>query len=187
MEKHLGWAHKLGGVEPLWISKVGLTVLARLMESQLWHQPTSSVGGGLCLPWCQTFQSLPVYHWSPSRCCLRAGTQRELVWEGESMCGFPKMNCLGLQQHPPLTQSLLVVGTYLPGTRILGWGPGVGLGLLTHEIHFPNFSLHGCGASPFRVRTPPTSLDGCGFFNSIVVRFHWTWFLMFLSDGCSIF
>ena len=47
MEKQLEWAHKLGGLEPLGISKVSQTVLARLMESQIWHQPTSSVGGGL--------------------------------------------------------------------------------------------------------------------------------------------
>ena len=46
MEKQLGWAGKLGGAEPLWISKVGHTVLARLMGSQIWHQPTSFVGGG---------------------------------------------------------------------------------------------------------------------------------------------
>ena len=37
----------MGGVEPLWISKVGHTVLAKLMESQIWHQPIVSVGGGL--------------------------------------------------------------------------------------------------------------------------------------------
>ena len=48
MEKQLGWAHKLGGMEPLRISKVGHTVLvARLMESPTWHQSTCSVGGGL--------------------------------------------------------------------------------------------------------------------------------------------
>ena len=46
MEKQLGWAHKLG-LEPLWISKVGHTVLARLMESQIWHQLACSVVGGL--------------------------------------------------------------------------------------------------------------------------------------------
>ena len=37
----------LDGVEPLWICKVGHTVLARLMESQIWHQPAGSVGGEL--------------------------------------------------------------------------------------------------------------------------------------------
>ena len=47
MEKQFGWAHKSGGAEPLGISKVGQTVLARLMESQILHQFASSVGGFL--------------------------------------------------------------------------------------------------------------------------------------------
>ena len=46
MEKQLGLACKLGGAESLGISKVGQTVLARLMESQIWHQLASSVGEG---------------------------------------------------------------------------------------------------------------------------------------------
>ena len=46
-EKQFGWARKLGGVGSLWISKVGYTVLARLMESQILYQPTGSVRGGL--------------------------------------------------------------------------------------------------------------------------------------------
>ena len=33
MEKQRGWAHKLGGVESLGISKADQTVLASLMES----------------------------------------------------------------------------------------------------------------------------------------------------------
>ena len=47
MEKQLGWAYKLSGVEPLWISKAGHTVLAMLIESQIWQEPISSVGAGL--------------------------------------------------------------------------------------------------------------------------------------------
>ena len=43
MEKQLGWACKLGGAESLGISKEGQTVLARLMESQIWHQLANSV------------------------------------------------------------------------------------------------------------------------------------------------
>ena len=43
MEKHLGCPCKLGGVESLGISKVGQTVLARLLESQIWLQLASSV------------------------------------------------------------------------------------------------------------------------------------------------
>ena len=91
------------------------------------------------------------------------------------MCEFFKTNCLGLQKFLPLIQSLLalqpeVVGTYLPGIRILGRGPGVDLGLLSHEISLPNFYPYGYGTSLFLICAPPTSLDGCSFFNSIVVR-----------------
>ena len=40
------WKSSLGAAEFLGISKEGQTVLARLMESQIWYQLTSSVGGG---------------------------------------------------------------------------------------------------------------------------------------------
>ena len=43
MQKQLVWGCKLDGVEPLGISKAGQTVLARLMESQIWHQLADSV------------------------------------------------------------------------------------------------------------------------------------------------
>ena len=46
MGKQLGWAHKLGGAESQGISKAGQTVLARLMESHIWHQLAGSVAGG---------------------------------------------------------------------------------------------------------------------------------------------
>ena len=46
MEKHLVWAYKLDGAESLRISKVGHTVLARLMESQIRHQLAGSVWAG---------------------------------------------------------------------------------------------------------------------------------------------
>ena len=45
-EKQLGWADKLGGADSQGISRVGQTVLARWMESQIWHQFASSVGEG---------------------------------------------------------------------------------------------------------------------------------------------
>ena len=44
MEKQLRWAQKWVGVESVGIFTVGQTVLARLMESQIWHQLASSVG-----------------------------------------------------------------------------------------------------------------------------------------------
>ena len=31
------------------------------------------------------------------------------------------------------------MGTYLPGTGTLGWGPGMVLGLLALEVSLPNF------------------------------------------------
>ena len=37
----------MGGAESLGISKSGQTVLARMMESQIWHQLANSVGEGL--------------------------------------------------------------------------------------------------------------------------------------------
>ena len=43
MEKQLGWAHKLGGSVSQGISRAGQRVLARLMESQIWHLPAGSV------------------------------------------------------------------------------------------------------------------------------------------------
>ena len=42
-EKQLEWACKSSGMESLGISRVGQTVLARLIEFQTCHQPTSSV------------------------------------------------------------------------------------------------------------------------------------------------
>ena len=47
LEKQLGWAHKLCGAETLWVSKAGQTVLARLKESQIWHQLAGSMVSGI--------------------------------------------------------------------------------------------------------------------------------------------
>ena len=41
-----------------------------------------------------------------------------------------------------------VVGTYLPGTGTLGWGPGVGLGPLAPKIALPNFYPPHVGERP---------------------------------------
>lgn len=47
MGKELGWSCKLGRAELLWVSKVGHTLFSRLLQAQIWHQPSSSVVGGL--------------------------------------------------------------------------------------------------------------------------------------------
>ena len=120
---------------------------------------------GLCLPQCQTLQSLPVYHWCPSSCHPGARGQRERACIGEFMCGFPKGNCLGLEQPPPLTQSPLVFTARSCGD-LFSWLWNPGLGLLTPKICLLNFYPCGCGASPFCIHAPPICLDGCGFFNN---------------------
>ena len=57
---------------------------------------------------------------------------------------------------------------------------GVGLGFLTPEISFPNFYPQHMDVGPAHsASAPPTNLDGCGFFNSIVV---WLPFNL-ISDG----
>ena len=90
---------------------------------------------------------------------------------------FFKKKCFGLQNFLPPTQCPVVLqpevwGTYVPGTGNLGWGPAVGLGLLTPAISLPKFypSYMGVGPAHSMSPTPPTSLDGCDSFNSIVVR-----------------
>ena len=134
MEKQLCYACKLCSVEPLWISEVGHTVLAKLLESHIWKQPTGSMGlrtqqrgNGICSPWCQTLQSLPVYDWCPSSCHPGAGAQWEWVWVGESMCGFFNRNHFGLQQPLPPTQSPLVFAHSFGHLSSWHWYPGVGV------------------------------------------------------------
>ena len=65
------------------------------------------------------------------------------------------------------------MGTYLPGTGTLGWGAWCGAGTPHSQDIPPQFlsTTHGCGTSPLHICDPPIILDGCGFFNSIIVRF----------------
>ena len=136
MEKQLGWACKLGGVESLENSMSGQTVLAMLMESQILHNlpPLGLFEGGtqkrdnsLCLPWCQVLQFLLVCDWCPSSCHSGAGAQREWVWVGESMGGFFKGNSLGLQKFLPLTQTPPVFAARSCGDlSSWHWNPGLG-------------------------------------------------------------
>ena len=65
-----------------------------------------------------------------------------------------------------------VMGTYLPGTGMLSSGAWCGPRTPCSWDVPPKFLSTTCGhgTSPFRICAPPTSLDGCSFFNSIVVR-----------------
>ena len=211
MVKQLGWAHKLCGAKSVEISKVGQTVLARFMESQLWHQPSGSVLGGCrkgTSSACFDARHLvsPCVSLVPFKLQPAAGAQREWVWVGESVCVcslrgtawcsssfFHWLNlCWCLQPE--------VVGTYLPGTGTLGWGAWCRVGTPCSQDNPPEClsTTHGVRDQPVRICTPPTSLDECGFFNSIVFRLllnsvsdgsKWWWFfilvviLMWLCRG----
>ena len=187
MEKKLGWAHKLGGAESLGISRVGQTVLARLMESQIWHQLASFVAlwvEGLekgqwllltlipdtlvspsmplvpfkLLPWCCSSAGMSLSRWVH---CV--GSLRGTAWGSRSFFHW-------LNPHWFLQPE--VVRTYLPGTGTLGWGAWCGAGTSHSQDISPEFlsTTHRWGTSLFCICAPPTHLDGCGFFNSIVVR-----------------
>ena len=118
--------------------------------------------------WCQVLQFLLICHWCGST---------EGVSLSKSVCGFFKRNFLGLQKFYPLTQRPLVFATRSYGDlSSWHWNPGLGAWCgagtpcswdIPPEILF---TTHGYGTSLFHVSAPPTSLDGCGFFNSVVVR-----------------
>ena len=131
---------------------------------------------GLCYPWCQTPQPPPACHWCPSSCLPGTWFQKEWVWVGESMCGFFKRKCLGLQKFLPPTQSQLVFASRICGDLTSWhWNPelrGLVWGWDSSLLWYPSqiFIHHmWCETSLFCVCALPTSLDGCGF-NSIVVR-----------------
>ena len=93
------------------------------------------------------------------------------------MCGFFKRNCLGFQEFLLLTQSPLVFAARSYGDlsschRELVLETWCGAGT-PHSQNIPPeflFTTCVCGTSPFCICAPPTSLDGCGFFNSVVTR-----------------
>ena len=142
------------------------------------------------LPWCQTLHFVPVCHWCPSSCCPGAGAQKEWVWV--SLCmGSLRGSAWDLssffhQLNPhwflrPDVTEIYLTGT--PGRETWCW-----TGTPDSRDSPPEFlpTTRGCGTSPFRIFAPlssmdgsPASLDGCGFFNSIVVRFPFN----LISDG----
>ena len=106
----------MGGMEPQGISRVGQTVLARLMESQIWHQPAGSVsllGEGSEMGQWPLLALVPETSVSS---CISLMPFKLLPWcwcsEGVSqskfLYGFFKGNCLGLKQFLLPSQSLLI-------------------------------------------------------------------------------
>ena len=147
IENHLGWSHKWGRTEFPQISKASQTVLARLMESQIWHQPASSVAlcgrthkkdNGLCPPLCLGESCPPAFALIPDSLVspyMPLVPFKLLPWcwssEGvnlsKSVCGFFKRNCLELPKFLPPTQSLLVFAARNYGNlSSWHWNPGLG-------------------------------------------------------------
>ena len=91
------------------------------------------------------------------------------------VCGFFKGNCLELQKFLPLTISAVFYRQKLWELIFLGlelWarGPVVGLGLLAPKISLLNFYPPHVDVGQAQCASPSlTSVDGCGFFSSIVV------------------
>ena len=127
-------------------------------------------------PWCWILQFFPVCHQCLSSCYPSAGAQREWVWV--CLCGGSlRGNTWGSsgflhQLNPCWSLQPEVVGTYLPDTGTLGWGAWCGAGTSCSWDILPEFlSTTGrCEISPFHICTSITSLVGCGFFKSVVVR-----------------
>ena len=95
-------------------------------------------------------------------------------WIHGRHCWSPK-RCL----LKKLTHGL--IQTHLFDTRTLGGGLGLGLGPLTPKIPLPNFYpwVWDQPLPCLIISAPRTSLDGCGFFNFIVVGLPFS----LISDG----
>ena len=109
--------------------------------------------------------------WVPFKCWSSEGVS--LI---KSVCGFFKRNCLGLQNFLLLTQSLLIFADRSYEDFSWHWNPGLGAWCAAGSACSSDippeffFTTQGWETCPFSICAPPTSLDGCGFFNSIVVR-----------------
>ena len=147
------------------------------------------------LPWCQTFQFFLVCCWCLSSCYPGARAQSGWVWVSlcvGSLRGTAWISrCFFHWLNPHWFLQPEIVGTYVPGTGILGWGAwwrGYLVWEAWYGVSIPHSwvipleflsTICGSGTSPFCISAPPTSLDGCGFFNSVVV---WLPFYL-ISDG----
>ena len=115
-------------------------------------------------PCFQSLNPLSICDWHRSSCCPGCGSQGGWV----CTCTSSVFRCPN--PHWIYSQKLwrLIFLALVPCVE----GTDVGLGVLTPEISTPIFICHTWQNRLvlFCVSIPPTSLDGCGFFNSIIVR-----------------
>ena len=148
------------------------------------------------LSWCQTLQFLPVCYWCLSSCYSSAGAQREWVWASlcaDSLRGMASDSISFFHWlSPHWVSQPEVMGTYLPGIKTLSWDTWGWTGTLHSWDIPPEFlsSICGCRTTPFCISVPPTSLDVCSLFNSIVVRLPFNlifdgWVIVVLYFSCN--
>ena len=168
----------MGEAESQGISSVGQTMSARLVESRIWLADSVSLSAFLSGRKLYPRSRLGARHPNFSLYTTGAFPVPPWCWgsEGVSLCKCVcclfKRNCLGLPKFLPPTQSPLVFAARSCGD--LSWhgnpGGGAWCGAETPPSRDvpPEFlsTTCRCGTTPFRVRAPPTSLDGCGFSNS---------------------
>ena len=160
---------QVGGVGSQGITRVWQTVWTRLMDSQIWHPPGSSMEEGLrkgkmpTLPTLLSRRKLPLLlsFWCLSSYWPSAGTQRE--WVQVSLCVGPFKRTPGTPEELHLTQppSMMVFtakfwGIFFlalcpwagdPGVRLKPLAPQVGLLQVIYSSRFLSTTC-GCGTSP---------------------------------------
>ena len=188
------------------ISREGETV--RLIESQIWHWPASSVGGGVSKGTIASAPFLSERKLSPSSYfdtrysvapCMPLVPFKlpfqcwslEGMSQSKSVCGFFKRNCVGLQEVLPLTQSPLVFAARSFGDlSSRHWNPGLGglvWGLDFSLPRYPSwiFIYHMWmwdQPIPLFLSLLPVWMDVVSLTPQLL-DFHSTQFLMVLNDG----
>ena len=124
---------------------------------------------GLCSPWCQTLQFLPVCHGA-----FQSATAVLELRSSESEKVSPCVGSLrGTAGAPTVSSTDSIPTGFEAGScgALSSWSRNPGLGGLVWE-RTPHFwdipseflsTTHGWETSQFCICTPPTSLDGCGF------------------------
>ena len=132
-----------------------LALLGEGSEKGQWPLPPFSLGEGCppdltLIPDTSVSPCMPLVPFKLLPCCWSSKGVNLSKWVHVWVF---KRSCLGLQEFLPLSQSLpgfstRKCGAYLPGTGTLGWGTGVGLGLVTYKISLPKFYPLNMGEVP---------------------------------------
>ena len=106
------------------------------------------------------------------RCCIAKGVSLYKYVVGSFRGDTTESRSFFCCPQPPLVLQPDLMRTYFPGTGTLGCGVWCEAGTPCSQDIPPSFlsTIRGCRNNPFHVSAPPTSLDGCDFFNSIVIR-----------------